>query len=155
MSNKHVSLWEVFDSALVGDECWEWQKGRDLDGYGRWSQRGKGIRAHRASYCAYYEMSVEELKNTGSYVCHSCDNPSCINPLHLWLGGPSENNKDSVRKGRWPSKRDGGNGNTKLTADEVVRIRADSRTYRVIAKEYGISSGHVSEIKHRHVWSHI
>lgn len=78
--------------------CWIWQgQFWHHKRYGRiksWRKDSKySQRAHVASY-QYYKGDVGRL-----YVCHSCDNPSCINPDHLWLGTNRENQIDAVKKG--------------------------------------------------------
>ena len=77
--------------------CWEWTAGKQLSKwpYGRFKYKGKTIYAHRVSYMIF----LGSIKK-GMFVCHTCDNPSCVNPKHLWLGTNSENMLDSVRKGR-------------------------------------------------------
>lgn len=72
--------------------CIEWAGCVDSFGYGR---VGRGqIPAHRVSYM----LTKGEI---GDYlVCHSCDNPRCVNPDHLWLGTQTDNMRDMVRKGR-------------------------------------------------------
>ena len=72
--------------------CWEWNKHRDSHGYGR---IGPGKLAHRF----FYEKLVGSIPD-GESVCHSCDNPPCVNPNHLWLGSISDNIQDCVSKGR-------------------------------------------------------
>lgn len=71
-------------------------------GYGQFTANGVRYRAHRYSY-----MKANGLKELDPFspVCHSCDNPSCVNPEHLWLGTQSENIKDCVRKKRHVNSR--------------------------------------------------
>jgi len=90
-------------------DCWEWTAGRDRDGYGRFKLNGVTPRAHRVSW-ALHHGPIE----SGLLVCHTCDNPSCINPSHLFLGDYQSNADDSRAKGRVPQK---------LTAADVRTIR--------------------------------
>jgi len=82
------------------DECWEWLAGKDSCGYGR--MRGDNETcAHRISW---------ELHNCtipkGMCIMHTCDNPSCVNPKHLFAGTQSDNIKDMIQKGRYvPTKK--------------------------------------------------
>lgn len=85
----------LFRVKKTEDGCWEWQSGRVPDGYGDLSVDGKHYSAHRLAW---------ELWNgavpAGLCVLHTCDNPPCVNPAHLWLGTKSDNLQDAYDKGR-------------------------------------------------------
>lgn len=76
--------------------CWEWDKGRDAYGYGMaWVKTRKKIqKVHRLAV----ELDGREVE--GLFVCHSCDNPPCFNPTHLFVGSAADNVADMVAKGR-------------------------------------------------------
>lgn len=79
------------------DDCWVFQSpaGNPRSGHRQISSRGRMRQAHRVAW---------ELANgpipPGMCVCHSCDNPPCVNPAHLWLGTVADNNRDRDAKGR-------------------------------------------------------
>lgn len=105
-------FWSKVDRDGPGG-CWVWMAGRHEQGYGLFKLAGSMRRAHRLSF---------ELVNgpvpEGKVVCHSCDNPSCVNPAHLWAGSQKENMLDFMEKNpdraakpkkrRGPRKRDPG-----------------------------------------------
>lgn len=78
------------------ESCWVWSAAKDPNGYGRvWDSRiGNMILAHMASY-------LFAFGDPGSlFVCHACDNPSCVRPDHLFLGTAADNATDREKKGR-------------------------------------------------------
>jgi hypothetical protein len=85
--------------AKAGD-CWEWLGHKSKAGYGLcYIGNGFSIGAHRLSYLLFKGPIGEK------YVCHSCDNPACVNPEHLWLGSNADNMNDAVAKGRRIARR--------------------------------------------------
>jgi hypothetical protein len=84
------------------DGCWLWTGQRTPEGYGRFvvgrtpKQKGFNKGAHRFSW----EMEYGGPIPVGIYVCHGCDQPSCVRPSHLFLGTATENMRDMARKGR-------------------------------------------------------
>ncbi len=78
--------------------CWEWIGSKSPLGYGRFSFLGAPVYAHRFAY-EIFKLTTTTIPK-GMCICHSCDNTSCVNPEHLWLGTMTENIADRDRKGR-------------------------------------------------------
>lgn len=95
---------------------------------------------HRVAYAKEHGLTMEELK--GKHVCHTCDNPRCINPAHLFLSDNDGNMRDKALKGRAPSK---------LSDQQVLAIRnavlGDGLTQAVLAKQYDVDQSHISRIR--------
>ena len=88
-------------------------------------------------------------------MCHSCDNPSCVNPKHLWLGMTADNNRDAAEKGR---KAEGEMISAKLTEGNIHEIRilyVAGVVNRQIADMFGVSEVCVGRIIQRKTWGHI
>lgn len=128
------------------NECWEWKGNKFNFGYGRFKLNGKYQRAHRLSY-ELFKGKIPE----GLCVCHSCDNTSCVNPNHLWLGTQSENIKDCLKKNR--TSRGEKNANfskhirPKLTEKEVKEIRNSNLSSKELSKEYKVSASTIRKAK--------
>jgi len=75
--------------------CWIWEGIKGRGGYGKTFKDGKTMSAHRLSY----EIFKGPIPD-GLLICHSCDNPKCVNPSHLWAGTHQENTDDMMRKKR-------------------------------------------------------
>jgi hypothetical protein len=85
----------VFRNLEWDGDCLIYQGARDRDGYGKVKIQGRTLRPHRVIFA---EM-VGAIPD-GFIVCHSCDNPPCCNPDHLWIGTHADNARDRNEKGR-------------------------------------------------------
>jgi len=130
-------------------DCWEWVASCDKDGYGVCYMKGVRRKAHRVAYALAYGKTPAHL-----YVLHTCDNPSCCNPEHLWLGTNRQNIDDMVSKGR--SLRGARNPNAKLTESQVrnvVKLREKGCSVVVIGRKLNIGHRTVSNICRGIQWS--
>jgi hypothetical protein len=123
-----------------GPDCWEWTGCKYPEGYGQISIGNKVYRgAHRVSY----ELNVGPIPE-GLEVCHSCDNPSCVNPDHLFVATHKENMHDMFRKGR--------NGQIALTREQEVEVKdllGQGWEKQWVADAYGISMSTIGYLKKR------
>lgn len=105
--------------------CWEWTGPKIKHGYGRTSFEHENMLAHRMAWIVTFGKIPE-----GMDVCHKCDNPSCCNPAHLFIGSHYDNMRDMVKKGRChpPDNKGENNGMSKLNKDQVVTIRLLHKT---------------------------
>jgi hypothetical protein len=168
----HTRFW---DKVKKTDSCWLWIGAKTKSGYGMIIMgRGKSVSAHRISYEMHYGVIP-----SGLYVCHHCDNPSCVNPNHLFAGTNSDNILDAVKKGRHgsathpeqiqrggehssrrrPECRPRGESHAlaKLTEKEVISIRSlrGKVPRKEIATAFSVSEANIKAILARHTWRHI
>lgn len=132
--------------------CREWQGARDRDGYGRLAIAGRPWRAHRLAYRLATGSDPGPLM-----VCHSCDNPACCEPSHLWLGTNRDNQLDCERKGRRKHRPQQGqdNGHAVLTEDQAqqaIDLIAAGRKNIEIATVFGVTHAAVSAIRRGKSW---
>ena len=128
--------------------CWIWHGTKVTRGYGQISSNGKIWRAHRLSW-ALHKGNIP----AGVLVLHKCDNPSCVNPEHLFLGSVQDNVDDRIKKGR--SARGSNMGSSKLTEANVHAIRerlSHAETHASIAASFDVTESAVSHIAAGHSW---
>ena len=155
MAGKLISIEEKLKRYLVADNgCWNWIGSKDRDGYGVFGHhRNKQFRAHRASF----EFHVAEIAK-GMFVCHSCDNTSCINPKHLFIGTAKENTQDMINKQRRTTLYGENHPNSKLTTSQIHQIkelRQNNMLLTDIASQFGVSFQTISSIAKGTTWNRI
>lgn len=143
--------------------CIEWIGWKNEGGYGKFSiNKEEYMSAHRFSYQNYVGEIPDKM-----CVCHKCDNPSCVNPEHLFLGTRSENMKDMADKGRHPNKKgvpllidNKGSKHifSKLNEEKVKQIKiklSQGIKGTIIAREYNVVDQTIYEIKNGKNWKHV
>jgi len=148
----HDRFWSKVD-VLGADDCWPWRASvrNKKEGYGAFWFDG---RHHPAPRISLY-LTTGVMPNKEMQTCHYCDNPSCCNPSHLFIGSNKENTQDKVEKGRhcFGEK----NGFSKLTEGDVLKIRS-LRPYHALdklGKMFGVHLGTIHGICERKSWNHI
>lgn len=131
------------------NECWPWTGAKTKDGYAQFAAEGRQWKGHRL---AYEERHGEIPPWPERVVMHLCNNPSCCNPHHLYLGTASENMEHAGSLGNL-SRKGAANGNSKLTLEQVTAIRLDKRPSRAVAKDYGIEKTQVLRIRRGDHWN--
>lgn len=152
MDEKTIArFWAKVDKS--GD-CWIWTAYKTPKGYGQFriGGRAKG-RAHLSHRVAW------AIANGGwptLCVCHSCDNPACVNPAHLFLGTHAENMVDRDRKGR--VQHGASHYLAKLTEGDIPTIRAAlsaGSSKAAIAKDFGVSRATIRKVGQGKGWKHV
>jgi len=80
-------------------QCWEWKYSRRGPGYGTLKHNGKRYQVHRLSALVHLGFDIE----SNFFICHTCDNPPCYNPEHLFVGDHRTNALDMHSKKRHPN----------------------------------------------------
>lgn len=135
-------FWASVDK--TGD-CWLWARYRHPSGYGQFSH----MQAHRVAW----ELTHGPIPE-GVVVCHRCDNPSCVNPDHLFLGTDAENIADRDAKGRGP--RGLRNGRAVLTPDRVGELRAAAQgglSAAQLGRMFGVSPSQANRVATGKRWA--
>lgn len=152
--------------------CWPWLSTKDKDGYGRFAVTYQGHKINVVATHVLYEVWHGRRLSPGLFICHHCDTPSCMNPLHIWPGTLNDNRQDCVRKGRTAKGLAAGvhtkpeafprgekHHKAKLTAQQVLEIRADYAkgfiTIHRLSEHYDVSGTAIKNILYRKTWIHI
>ena len=138
----------IWYEPIPWDGCWLWLRTL-VNGYGQLWWNGKMRRAHRRMY----SLTKGEIPE-GVHVLHSCDNRSCVNPDHLWLGTNADNMHDKYLKNR--QNKGETHGMHVLTEDNVRGIRRlikQGETHRQIAQLFGVSEGAIGNINLGRTWA--
>ena len=138
--------------AVNENDCWIWTAAKYRGGYGHFRRfldgKWKMFKAHRYSY-EFYKGVIPE----GLLICHTCDNPSCVNPNHLFTGTTKENTIDRINKKGQPIFR-----NPKhnwVTKENVDSIRNDytlGLKYSELELKYNLSKPQISRIVNFKTW---
>lgn len=154
-----ISLfWSYVDASGGPDACWEWKRSKHPQGYGQWRPYGVKTKLYR-THRMVWEFANGPIPD-GMHICHTCDNPPCCNPAHLFLGTAKDNMQDKAAKGRAPGRDMHGlnNPRAKLTEKDVIAIReaaALGARHLDIANQYGVAKSHITGIVNRRHWSHV
>jgi HNH endonuclease len=137
---------------LQPNECHVWNGQKNKTGYGLFSINGISRLAHRVAW-----QFANGPIPLGKLVCHSCDNPPCCNPDHLWIGTAADNTADMWSKGRAKVfARRGSSVNTaKLNAEKVAIIRASKLKAKDLAKSFGVTAVQIYNIRSGRQWRHV
>jgi len=130
--------------------CWVWLGHIHEGKYGTVHFEGRRYMAHRL----VWNLLRGEIP-TGMVACHTCDNPPCCNPDHIFLGTLTDNCEDMVKKNR--QARGVRVSTNKLTEAQVIRILKLNKTKNQleIAKQFGVARTNVGAILRGETWGYL
>lgn len=132
---------ECFDKTAG---CWLWKTGKTGKGYGAYRPPGgKTMLAHRYSWELTYGKSLP----SDVFLCHTCDNPCCVNPSHLVPGSCADNLKDAANKDRMAFGLRNANARyDRKLIESVIARRENGETLSSISRDTGMSMTHISDV---------
>lgn len=119
--------------------------------YPRMKRNGEKI---TLSHYVYEKMFGKKIPD-GMLACHTCDNPMCINPEHIFPGTTLDNALDMLNKNRANPAKGEKSGQSKLTEDQVLTIRKDTRGLEELSKIYRVSKDTIWQARTKRSWKHI
>ena len=139
------------------NECWFWKAGKFSNGYGQFRLYNHKVKAHRVAYFIRNgKLPLYNSKRQELFVLHTCDEPACCNPKHLFLGTSRDNTMDAFFKNRrTPGE---GNPNVKLSEERVWQIRlmlSKKIPRKEIAECFKIHESTISHINTGYSWKHL
>lgn len=152
-------FWTKIGVAALSD-CWIWlaffrptYPGYNIKGDGKW----RSSYDHRLMYEFMFDSFDKKLE-----VLHTCDNPKCVNPNHLWQGTQADNIKDMMEKGR-KSYNNGSIGSknprAKINEGIVLKIKTElankKLSHKQVAKMFNVSKQCVDHINANNTWTHV
>lgn len=155
-------FWDKVEKTVY---CWEWKASKTKFGYGKFRNK-LAYTAHRYSYFIHFGEIMKDM-----HVCHKCDNPSCVNPDHLFIGTMQDNMRDRDNKNRTakgirngsntkPERRARGSrcGSAKLTENDVIEIRKmylKDHNRQKIADVFSVTAMTIYYIVKYETWKHV
>ena len=147
--NAHLTGEHVFWSKvekLGKDDCWLWKNKCYRNKYGHFQIRAKDFVASRVAFQLHNNVELDSLEE----VCHTCDNPPCCNPNHLFKGGRQDNVDDAVSKGKFYQNANMGSGRRHISMQDVDIIRSLYQAGTFLQKElatiFGVRPNQISRI---------
>ena len=140
-----IAFWNKVAVTADDNQCWLWLARCNKQGYGLFRIFNNMVSSHRVAW-----MYPDYVIPDGMFILHSCDNPSCCNPKHLFLGTHQDNMEDMKRKGRQKSIKGQLHKGAKLSDDQVIEIRNLYATGTIsqekLGYRFGISQVHIGRI---------
>lgn len=133
---------------VVENDCWVYTGARNSKGYGEFMIKCKLWKTHRLSYEYHCEPIPE-----GMLVLHTCDNPPCCNPDHLFIGTNQDNMDDKVNKNRQARNYGITNSFAVLSEDQVNDIRNSSESSIDLAHKYKVSRWTITRARGRRTYN--
>lgn len=153
METKERAIKNFWNKVNKTDSCWLWTGAKTTDGYGCFGNGRLGSkRAHRFSW----EIDRETIP-PNMELCHTCDNPSCVNPEHLFIGTHTDNMRDAARKKKFPLRYGTDHPRGKWSDEQVksmVQLYNSGTPIKEICSLFGICRSSLGNILYRSAREH-